>query len=997
MSSLIITAQNSGAVASSEQPPALSIRLFGPIAVRVGEAPLPRLRSRKGLWLLALLALRAGRSVERLWLAGTLWPDSSETHALRSLRQSLHDLRRALGAESHRLICENPRTLRLDIAEIYADALVFDNAIARGDSESLKAAVGLYRGPLVEDCAEEWIADDRRHREQACLTALETLASESARNGEHMAAIGYLDRAIAIDPYREDLLRALMRSQRDIGNIAEALLTYRKYRDLLWREMSASPAEETSVLFRELRDKAREHAAPRVAKTPARTGALNRSRNSPLKSSLPQPLTPLIGRKNAVREVIARLRNSRLVTLTGTGGIGKTRLALRVAEELAGEYEDGARFVNLAPLADPETVPAAVRSVLGVPHGAARQHPADALRQFLSARRLLLVLDNCEHLLSACAALADALLSSCPGLVILATSRHSLGLRGETIWRVPPLTLPPAQGEMDTLTTATKALSPIEYTAVRLFVERASAAEDSFALTESNAPAIAQVCQTLDGIPLAIEMAAARVRSLSVEEISAHLHQGLRLLASGDCSLPTHQQTLAATFNWSWILLTDDERTLLRRLSVFAGGWTLRAAEAVCAGSGIHAADVLDLLTALVDQSLVRYRAADQASDEGGRYNLLITIRHCASERLRQSDDAASVRDRHRDYFLELAETIKAKLRDPDQIRWFNLLEAEHDNLRAALEWCRTQNDAEKEVRLAAALCRFWDTYGHLREGRAHIEAAISGMPSSLPHALRTLALVHAGWMAYVQSDLSAARRFYSQAVTILRENCGQESLAQPLNFLAMVAVEEGNFDEARALFEESLAICREIGPAARLGSVLQNLGNLLCRQGNYEAARDYLNQSCAWCEAVGDRQLHGLALCDLAAVDCAQRRDDDAQTHCAASLRLLNESGALIDIPPVIEQMALIAQALAHSEYAARLLGAAESVWKLIGAPPPPHIAARHAAAINAARCALGSDVFGNALAQGKAMDRAQAVAFALQQPPLSSPADVDDLPSSA
>jgi predicted ATPase/DNA-binding SARP family transcriptional activator len=1043
--------------APDETASGLELRLFGPMEVRVGSHPLPRLRSRKGLWLLALLALRAGRDIERDWLAATLWPDDAESQARRSLRQSLHDLRLALGPEAWRLTGEAPRMLRLDVRGAFVDVLAFDAACARGDLDSLEAAVRQYRGPLLEDCAEAWSLEERRQREQTYLAALERLAAAAAARGEPAVAASYLRTAVGADPLREDLQRTLMEALVAGGNPADALLVYRQLRELLWREMAAEPAEETAALFRRLRETTRARARPSAPepgtagaggaspaggvppptlRMPASEDRIGETQEPPLSRPssphrvpekrvegsgawlrLPAPLTALVGRDEAMREVIGRLASARLVTLIGAGGIGKTRLALQVAEELADEYEDGAVFVDLAPLADAGMVSEAVRAALGASEapgvGTAGQETIEALRQYLAPRRLLLVLDNCEHLLSACAALTEALLSQCPRLRILATSRQPLGLRGETAWRVPSLSLPPSVDSsglrVDSPATTGSSLPStlMDYEAVRLFVERARAAEASFEMTPGNAQAIVQICRRLDGIPLAIELAAARVRSLSVEEIDARLRDGFGLLTGGGPALP-RQQTLAATFDWSWNLLSPAEQTLLCRLSVFAGGWTLAAAEAICGeavGNGIPSdlptahhplpTDVLDLLTSLVDRSLVIYRPAIRGDRVTGgasgeaRYHLLEPIRQYAAERLRRvpvervgkRDDPEATLNRHRDYFLQWAEGIQESLWGDEQGLWFGRMEAEHDNLRAALEWCRSRGETEQELRLVVAMSRFWDTYGHLREGRARQDAALARMTPDLPHLLRVAALLHGGWMAGVIGDYPAARRYYGQALILSREHGENRRTAQALNYLALTLVEEGELSGARPLFEGALALYQEVGPAAVPASILTNLGSLALRQGDYEVAQEYLEQSVARCEAAGRIQEHGLALDGLSVIALRQARYEEARAHCARSLRLLHECGAVVNIPMVLAHMAVVAHSEAQWERVARLMGAAEGLREAAGVPLPPYTAADRGDAAAAARRALGADAFDAALAEGQAMTMEQAIGLALAE----------------
>ncbi|MBC8142408.1 MAG: hypothetical protein H7Y38_13315, partial [Armatimonadetes bacterium] len=518
---------NSPAILTEIAP--LEIRLFGSMQIRVAGQPLPRLRSRKGLWLLALLSLRAGRDVERDWIAGTLWPDYRDTDARRSLRQSLHDLRVALGSKADRLACDSPRTLRLDVStDCFVDTLIFDAAVALPRSEQdatrLEAAVCLYRGSLLEDCAEDWVLGERRQREQQYVAALEMLATGETANARHAVATGYLRLATGVDPLREDLQRALMVSLTAEGNSPAAALVYRRFREHLWREMNTEPDAQTTALYRRLRSVAGTERAD-TAKKPVRV--LSVTTVAEPSSPLPQPRTVLIGREEAVEEVAVCLTRARLVTLTGAGGVGKTRLALQVAEETADDFEGGARFVPLATLTDPSGVPEAVRDALDVAQqgDGAPQPVEELLCHHLASRRLLLVLDNCEHVLTACAALVDTLLSTCPGLRVLCTSREPLRMRGELVWRVPSLAVPPL--------SATEA-EATEYAAVRLFVARAEEADVTFRITTETLPALVRVCRRLDGIPLAIELAATRVRMLTATEIDRRLDDRFRLLTGGD-------------------------------------------------------------------------------------------------------------------------------------------------------------------------------------------------------------------------------------------------------------------------------------------------------------------------------------------------------------------------------------------------------------------------------------------------------------------------------
>ena len=518
---------------------------------------------------------------------------------------------------------------------------------------------------------------------------------------------------------------------------------------------------------------------------------------------LPLQLTSFVGRAREVREVRALLGRTRLLTLTGSGGVGKTRLALEAAAGVVDDYPDGLWYVDLAPLADPVLVAPAVGYAGGVAEQAGV--PAEVtLTEVLGDRRILLLLDNCEHLVESCARLADALLRVCSGLRILATSRELLGTSGEVTWPVPALTLPPAN-----VLPTPEALGQSE--AVRLFAERATAARPDFELTDANGAAVARICCRLDGVPLALELAAARLRALSPEQIATRLDDRFRLLTGGNrAALPRHQ-TLAAAVTWSYDLLGEAERVLFRRLSVFAGGWTIEAAEAVCgspSGDGSQPAPepALDTLARLVDRSLV---LADEA---GGavRYRFLETIRRYAHERLLEgSGEEGVARRAHALYFLALAETAEPRLYEADAPTWLTRLTSEHDNLRAALRWALDAEQTEFALRLGASLYRFWRQRGYVGEARK--------------------------WLAEVLHASTHVGR-EDKAVQIAR--------ARALNAAGVLARDAGDYAEARPLQVESVALFEVLGEDERLANAQQNLGQLLFRLGEREAARAHLEAS---------------------------------------------------------------------------------------------------------------------------------------------------------
>ena len=485
-----------------------------------------------------------------------------------------------------------------------------------------------------------------------------------------------------------------------------------------------------------------------------------------LPNNLPLELSSFVGRDREVAKIEALLAEHRLLTLTGPGGSGKTRLALAVASEVLEAFEDGAWLVELAPLSDPNLVPQAVTSALGV-----RETPGttlvDSLRAHLHLRGTLLVLDNCEHLIASCASLAETLLRHCPHLRILATSRESFRVSGETIFTVPPLSLPDPHRLPD-------ADSFSHYEAARLFVDRAKGVKPDFALTEGNALAVAQICYRLDGIPLAIELAAARTRVLSVEQISERLKESFGLLSGGGRTAMAHHGTLGATMDWSHDLLSEEEKVLFRRLSVFAGGFTLEAAEAVGSGGGIEEGEVLDLLTSLVDKSLVVF---EERQDGTVRYRLLETVRQYASEKLERSREEDEVGSRHALFFLALAEEVEPKINTAGRLRWLERLENEHDNLRAALAWSRAEGTrGETSLQLVAALFWFWFHSGYFSEGRGWLCGALATAegtgerPAPASPAARGKALCGAGLLAWMQGDQAAAGSRLEESVTLWRE-----------------------------------------------------------------------------------------------------------------------------------------------------------------------------------------------------------------------------------
>jgi predicted ATPase len=687
-----------------------------------------------------------------------------------------------------------------------------------------------------------------------------------------------------------------------------------------------------------------------------------------LPNNLPIQLTSFIGREREKVEVKRLLSASRFLTLTGSGGAGKTRLALQVAAEALEGFPDGVWLVELAALSDPSLVPKMVASALDVPEQPGRALTG-TLADSLRGKSVLVILDNCEHLVAACAHLTTALLRACPRLRILATSREALGVAGETTWRVPSLSIPDPQclPSLDRLT---------EYEAVRLFIDRALASAPQFAVTSGNAAAVAQVCHRLDGIPLALELAAARVKVLAVEQIAARLDDRFRLLTGGSRTALPRQQTLRAAMDWSYDLLSQNERAVLQRLSVFVGGCTLEAAEAVCVGDSVEASAILDFLTQLVDKSLV------VAETQGGeaRYRLLETVRRYGLERLMEAGRAADSRRRHRDWYLALAEQAEPELLGgPLRDSWLERLETEHDNLRAALQWSKAERDgAEAGLRLAGVLFWFWHTLGHWSEGRGWMEGALirsSDAPvSSLPKVL-----YGAAQFAWRQGDDERAIALSEQGLALSRELGDNTYIFWCLNSRGVVALRQGRYDQALALYEESLVISRRIGDKGLYQQALSALAVLAIIEGDHDWAAGFCEEALALARAdVGTRDSRALRNQGLLAM--RQHNYKLATGLYAEGLVLCTGRKSWV-AEDCLEGFASAASGQGNFERGTRLFAAAEALREILGRDRLPPFQTEYDRRVASARAALGDAAFSAAWADGRAMTLEQAIEYALQE----------------
>lgn len=613
--------------------------------------------------------------------------------------------------------------------------------------------------------------------------------------------------------------------------------------------------------------------------------------------NLPASLSSFIGREQELREIRQRLGEHRLITLTGTGGTGKTRLALKAAVGELDRFADGVWLVELAGLSTADLVVQTIAKVLALPE-TPELAPIERLGAFLQARSLLLVLDNCEHLIEECARITALLLARGPRLALIATSREPLAISGEAVLRVPPLRLPDP-------TQPVEWVSLLRYDAVRLFVERAHAVEPSFQLTASNAGAVVEICRRLDGIPLALELASARTNALTVHEVAARLNDRFALLIAGQRSgLEPRHHTLRAAIDWSYSLLAAEEQTLLCRLAVFAAGFTLDTAAAVCSGPGMAEGRLLDVLSSLVGKSLV---VAETASRAQARYRLLETIREYALEKLAEMGEVTRLRDRHLDLFLDRAQEAAPKLHDAYQQLWLNWLEGEHDNLRAALAWALEGGRIEAGLRIANSLVRFWEIRGYVHEGLAWFEQLFAEADEAISPIVRVNALTYAAFLAGFLGNSSATMAYAREAVALAEaaDDEGNPMLILALAGLASAVEAIGDYQSTFAIQERMIQLYRDAsGPSFYLGMSLFVQGATAIELGYYDTARALLDESLTLAREAGDafRSAHILnAFGNLAR--CEQKYAE-AQTNYEHGVALLRDLGATRDLASLLQNL---------------------------------------------------------------------------------------------
>ncbi|HEX7084250.1 MAG TPA: BTAD domain-containing putative transcriptional regulator [Gaiellaceae bacterium] len=919
----------------------IEFRVLGPLAAAADGSALA-LGAPKQRALLAELLLASGAVVSRDALVDAIWGDAPPDSALTSLQVYVHGLRKALGDDRIERQGDGYR-LRLERDELDADR--FEQLVERGraaldegDAETaaaaLREALALWTGPALAGLSCNTRAASLEERR---LQALELRGEAELQLGRHEALLGELEALVREHPYRERFREQQILALYRAGRQKEALDAYRDIRRRLVEELGIEPAPA----LREL-----EQAVLRQEPTLAAPGA------APSERRLPTAPTPLVGRHLEVAAVAALLRRDdvRLVTLTGTGGTGKTRLALAAAHELAAESAGGAIFVDLSPVADPAHLPAAIALAIGVGDDS---DPFAAVTARLTSAPTVLVLDNLEQLLPEVTVVSH-LLAAIPRLRVLATSRAPLRLSGEHEYPVPPLPVPAA--------TATFEVAAAN-DAVRLFIARARAVDPHFALTDRNLRAVVGICRRLDGLPLALELAAARTRLLPPEQLEQRLGSALDVLVGGARDLPARQRTLRATLDWSWGLLDDDERLALARLSVFSGGASLDAAQAV-----LGDLDALQQATRLAEHGLLR-RA------EAARLVLLETIREYALARLREQGDEQDARRRHAKHHLALAERLAQGLLD-GTVTTVEEFAREHENLLAAVAWTAGAGEVELQVRLVCALRLYWAMRGNFAEARGLFERAIAdsrGAP-----ALHAAALFHGASFAFRRGDLETARSEWTTALGLFTELGDEEEAARCTAELGAIAIAERDLERAERLYREAAAAFAAHGRTMRECAALGNIAAIAAERGDFESAEAQGERVVGLQREVGDHEGLAISLHNLSRVKLRLGHLDEAQRCCAEALQVALQLAHKEILGYGLGSVAEIAHTRGEHELAARLLGAGEAIFEETGVQRFGEEAEAWKRTADALAAELGAERQRELMREGAALQLAQAVAEA-------------------
>ena len=1011
-------------------PPNLALHFLGSPQVYLDNAPIT-IQRRKSLALLTYLTIERGKH-QRDILSNLFWPDYEQSKAFANLRNALLGIQKSIG--ENWIVADRESIGINETADIWLDTIQFKSLLEKSTSEPdvslrvslLADATKLYRNHFLTGFSlkdaypfNEWAYAEAEDLRLKLANGLTMISEDYCSMNEAGKAIPYARRLITLDPLNETSHCLLMDVYLQAGQHSEALKQYQTLEQTLRKELNLDPQPETRELYKKIR-KGEAKPIP-IAKE---TESISPEHN------LPHQLSSFIGREKEAGEIIELVTKNRLVTLAGVGGIGKTSLSLQVGRKLLDKFKDGVWFIPLDSLSDPTLIPQTVASVFGIKPS--NDEPViETLTRALRENATLLILDNCEHLLDACTELTSTLLTNCPNIKVLATSREVLNISGEATYQMPSLSLP-EQDEisLDKLT---------DYESVRLFTERATLAFSSFALTNENASTVIEICRKVDGIPLAIELAAAYVNMLQVNEILDQLNASFALLTSDSRTILTHHQTLQASMDWSWGLLNEAEQTFLQQLSVFAGGWTLESAQAVCDG------DALGLTNVLVKKSLI---VVKQATGRETRYRFHEIVRQYMRDKLSQSARSESIRERHLAYFVKLAQRSEPEFHQADQVFWISKIDEELDNIRQAVEWA-TNTNIESGLQLVVALNTFLDIRGHTQEQggwltkllKQHSKAdtihayaleayahnlGVRGDSSEAKKIARegldlsraisnrhaeAWCLFRLGWVANDKDLLEQSIALFQElgdkwgqarVIDVLAENTNLDrekskalvikalelhrelgnlfGMAHCRFLIAQRFIWSGDFTSAVQLLDESLEIHRQLGNPQGESSILMCYGDIAYRQGNYQQAYPYFQQAISLLEKIGvyfvDWSRTRLAYTLLKMGNVTQAKE--IFVHCVKSFQKV---GLTTGVVFSIEGLAGVFVASSKPKVAALLIGWADATRDNTGDTRPLVEQQDLDKVIEACLKEIGEASFSDEYEAGKKMSMDDIVAFALYE----------------
>ena len=945
----------------------LEVRLLGMFDVKYKKKTVS-VSSRPAQSLFAYLILNAGTLHRREKLAGMLWPDSLEETARDNLRHALWRIRKALGSSSStRFLHADDLTIGFkSTAEYWLDTAALEKLEEDAPADESMAVLSAYQGEVLPGFYEDWVVLEREHLYSLIEHHMARLMSLLREEKRWLDILDWAERWIKLGQKPEPAYRALLSAHAAKGDMSKVAASYERCVKSL-REFGMEPSEQTKELYRNLKSG---KDRPKTISVSTKPLAKETS------SNIPVPLTSFIGREKELKEIARRLSSSRLVTLTGPGGVGKTRLAIETAQHSLKNFKDGVFWVGLVGLSDANLIPQEMARSLNI-REVAHEPLMETLETHLKSKDLLIVLDNCEHLIRACAHYVEEMLAACPKLKILATSIEALGIFNETTWQVPSLALPESQ----------RLFSPKElkeYSSIELFDARAGKAKSSYVLDERNAFSVAQICRRLDGIPLAIELAAARIKVLSVEEIAARLDDRFSLLTAGSRTAVPRHQTLRATIDWSYDLLTESEKILLRRLSFFIGGFTLEATEAVCS-QGMKRSDILDLLGRLVDKSLVIVEAYSGVGET--RYRLLETIRQYALEKLVETGEASVIRDRHLDFYLSLAEKSEPHIFGHESVIWINRLDKELDNIRAAMDWSTNSGKAVAALRMAGSLVYFWFywfAHGNLlSEWQHRIQLALS-RPEGMERTLaRAKALNALGLLYWADIDPTDNHSEIEEAFSIGQEFRDKWNVATALRNLGLIENIQGNYLEARSYLEISLEMWRDMDPEGKMGLswTLTFLGDVALNQNESNEARSIFEESVAILKEIGDKNFLAYSVRRLGFLAWREKDFAGAIALCQESLSLNRELGDLRGVLACLAAFADIAVVQGKFARAAQIMAAVETQLAAMGMRLLPVDKMEYERNLAQLRAQFDERTLNKFWGKGKEISLELATAFALQE----------------